>query len=93
MAFRLEVGNEKEEKGLIVKLADITVKRLPLDPETGLGDDELRVTLLVNIGGKEKEIVMFKEYSGQRPSEKFGRYTITMLQGDPKSVELSVTAE
>lgn len=93
MTFKLEVGDENEENGLRVKLVEIGVKRLPLDPKTGLGDDELEVILQVKTGEKEEEIVFSKQYLNEKPQEKFEGYTITLLKGDTKSVELSVTAE
>lgn len=92
MAFRLEVGEEKGENGLSARLVGIGVKRLPLD-ENGLGDDELEVVLKVKAGEKEGEVVFSKQYLNEKPVEKFGKYKITLLKGDTKSVELSVTEE
>lgn len=90
MPLKLEVGDEKGENGLMVKLVEIGVKRLPLD-ENGLGDDELEVILQVKAGEKEGEIVFSKQYLNDKPVERFEGYTITLLQGNPKSVEISVT--
>jgi hypothetical protein len=91
--IKLECEEEQTVGSLQIKVIDITVKRPPINPETGLGDDVLRVSLNLKVGDKEEGIDFFKQYVNEQPKEKFEGYEITMISGDEKTVELSVTAE
>jgi hypothetical protein len=91
MDAKLKAGQEIRVQEILIKLTDITLKRLPLDPRTGLGDDELRITLLVKSGNKEEEIVLFKQYVNEQPAATFEGYEIILRKADMESVELAVS--
>lgn len=65
----------------VVSVLDISVKRLHVNPKTGLGGDALRVKLKVKSGLKSKDIVLETGKFGEEGLEVFG-HNLKLLGGD-----------
>ena len=72
-----------------VTLKDIVVKRLPINPETGLGGDELQATFSVS-EGKERTDIFLSSRPGSSSMKTMGGYIFGLNGGSYDGVALVV---
>jgi hypothetical protein len=87
--IKLGRGETYRSNGLQVLVKEIILLRLPIDPETGIGSDELELILLLK-GSSELECRLNMTSPAKKPSVDFEGHTITLNGYDGRAVELGI---
>ncbi len=81
MEITLKPGEKARVGSFEIELADITVKRLPVNPETGKGgDEELKINLRFTKGGRTTEESLSRHYPNDAARAEFDGYAITLVE-------------